>query len=274
VRVAEHTTTIDHVPVFYRTADDPASARLSPTLYLHDALTSSDDLVPFLERTGGVAPDMIGFGRSGKGGHLDYSPQGLVDFIQRFLSDRELDRIRVVGHGWGGALGLILARQQPALVERLVVMDGVPLVKGFAWSGPARLWRRPVIGELVMGSTSRRLLSKQLRRGTTQPQAWTADRLSAVWDQFDQGTQRALLRLHRAADETRLIELGTGLDSVTAPVQIIWGESDPWFDPGFADAYADRLHTAEVERVVGAGHWPWLDEPTVVDRVVDFLMRP
>src|SRR5579863_8174612 len=36
-------------------------------LYLHDALTSSDDLIPFLERTGGLAPDVVGFGRSGKG---------------------------------------------------------------------------------------------------------------------------------------------------------------------------------------------------------------
>jgi pimeloyl-ACP methyl ester carboxylesterase len=274
VRVAEHTTTIDHIPVFYRNAEEPGSAGLSPVLYLHEALTSSDDLVPFLERTGGVAPDLIGFGRSGKGGHLDYTPQGLLDFVQRFLADQALDRVRVVGHGWGGALGLMLAQQQPRLVERLAVIDPVPLLPGFVWPRLVRLWRRPVIGELIMGSTSKRLLSKHLRRGTVKPDAWTADRLAAVWDQFDQGTQRALIRLHRAADEAQRVKLGAHLASITAPVQIVWGEADPWLEPRYADAYAALLPRVEVERVAGAGHWPWLDQPRGVDLVVDFLYRP
>jgi pimeloyl-ACP methyl ester carboxylesterase len=221
-----------------------------------------------------VAPDVIGFGRSGKGGHLDYSPQGLVDFLRRFLFDRALDRVRVVGHGWGGALALILAQQQTTLVERLVVIDPVPLLDKFVWPTAARVWRHRLIGELVMGSTSRRLLAKQLRRATSRRDAWTADRLRTVWDQFDQGTQRALLRLHRAADESRLLELGAGLALVTAPVQIVWGAADPWFSPAFADAYAARLENAEVEHVAGAGHWPWLDQPRVVELVVDFLNRP
>lgn len=274
MRVAEHTTTIDSIPVFYRNAEDPGSLGTSPVLYLHGALTSSDDLVPFLERTGGWAPDLIGFGRSGKGGHLDYSPQGLVEFVQRFLADQGLDGVRVVGHGWGGALGLILAQQRPELVERLVVIDPVPLLEGFVWPGLVRLWRRPVIGELLMGSTSRRLLTNQLRKGTTSRDAWTADRLDAVWEQFDHGTQRALLRLHRAADESRLVDLGGGLASVQAPALILWGDADPWFESRFADAYAARMHTAEVEHVADAGHWPWLDKPRVLDLAAEFLTRP
>ena len=36
---------------------------------------------PFLERPGGIAPDLTGFGRSGKGGHLDYSLDGLTQFV-------------------------------------------------------------------------------------------------------------------------------------------------------------------------------------------------
>jgi len=272
VRVAEHTTTIDHVPVFYRSAEEAGSSGLSRVVYLHEALTSSDDVLPLLARTGGVAPDMIGFGRSGKGGHLDYTPEGMVDFVQRFLRHEGLDRVRLVGHGWGGALGLILAEQRPELVERLVVIDPVPLLEGFVWPRPVRLWRKPVIGELMMGSTPRWVLSQELR--SASPRAWTSDRLAVVWGQFDQGTQRALLRLHRAADEARLAQLGAGLAKIAAPVQIVWGQADPWFPARFADAYAARLSHAEVEQVAGAGHWPWLDEPRAGDPVVDFLTRP
>jgi pimeloyl-ACP methyl ester carboxylesterase len=274
VRVAEHTTTIDHAPVFYRSAGQSDSSGERPVLYVHDALTSSDDLVAFLERTGGLAPDLIGFGRSGKGGHLDYSPEGLVDFLDAFLLHLAVDRVSLVGHGWGGALGLLLAIRRPGLIERIVVINAVPLLDGFAWHRPARIWRRPVIGELAMGSTSRRLLSHQLRRGSTVPTAWSESRLATVWDQFDQGTQRALLRLHRAADETRLAELGGDLASLTIPALVLWGVSDPWFAPRFADAYAARLPDAKVEHIDGAGHWPWLDEPRLIDRVAEFLAPP
>jgi pimeloyl-ACP methyl ester carboxylesterase len=269
VRVAEHTTTLDDVPVFYRSAEGSL-----PVLYLHDAITSSDDLLAFLERTGGVAPDLIGFGRSAKGGHLDYSPSGIIDFLSAFLRTVELDRLRVVGHGWGGALGLLLAARNPKLIERLVLIDAVPLLEGFTWHRAARLWRRPVVGELVMGATSRRMLARQLRRGTTRPDAWAPTRLKAIWEQFDQGTQRALLRLHRAAGETQLAELGAELAAVTAPALVVWGDADPWFPASFADAYAARLNGASVEHIPEAGHWPWLDQPQVIDLVAAFLSRP
>jgi pimeloyl-ACP methyl ester carboxylesterase len=257
VRVDEHTTTIDHVPVFYR------SAGTGSVVYLHDAITSSDDWLPFLAETGGVAPDLIGFGRSGKGGHLDYSPEGLADFLIKLLGELRLDHVQLVGHGWGGALALLVALREPERVKRIVLIDPVPLLPGFSWHRPARLWRRRVIGELVMGSTSRRLLRKQLRKGSD---AWTNEQLNAIWKQFDQGTQRALLRLHRAADAFE-----PELSAITAETLIVWGERDPWFAAEFADAYASALPHATLERVADAGHWPWLEQPRVIELVAEFI---
>ena len=40
--------------------------------------------------------------------------------------------------------------------------------------------------------------------------------------------------------------------------------------PSLADAYALRLPHATVERVPGAGHWPWLDDPALTARVAGF----
>lgn len=271
MRVEEHTTTIDDVPVFYRTADGVDQGGLMP-VYLHEALTSSDDWTAFLERTGGLAPDVIGFGRSGKGGHLDYSPDGLTNFLEDFLDALDpSSRLQLVGHGWGGALALLLALRNPDRVDRIVLIDAVPLLEGFGWHGPARIWRRPVLGELVMGSISRGYLARTLRKSAVTAGAWPADRLAGVWEQFDQGTQRALLRLHRAADERCLAELGKPLGSLTMPALVIWGERDPWFPPEYGDAYGDALPRARVQRIANAGHWPWLDEPRVIDLVADFL---
>jgi pimeloyl-ACP methyl ester carboxylesterase len=52
---------------------------------------------------------------------------------------------------------------------------------------------------------------------------------------------------------------------------VLWGEADPWLDPRFADAYGARLANAQVTRVPEAGHWPWLDQPALVDQVIEFL---
>jgi pimeloyl-ACP methyl ester carboxylesterase len=287
VRVEEHTITIEHVPVFYRegvtdaAGEPPApgvarpapSAPGPPALYLHEALTSSADWLPFLERTGGIAPDLIGFGRSGKGGHLDYSPAGLTTFVERFLGELELERVKLVGHGWGAAIALLLAARDPRRIERLVLIDAVPLLGGVRWPRLVEMMRKPLLGELLMGSITRTMLARHLRRGAVRPGAWSDAELRAVWDQFDQGTQRALLRLHRRVDETRLAELGSELESLELPVLILWGERDSWFAPELAERYADRLPRASVSRVAEAGHWPWRDDPAAIEIVAEFLAK-
>ena len=55
-----------------------------------------------------------------------------------------------------------------------------------------------------MGATTRRLLARTLRSGTVAPNAWPDARIASIWEQFDQGTQRAILRLYRSADEREL----------------------------------------------------------------------
>lgn len=272
MRVDEHTIELDGSPAFYRRVSTSAAGAASHSpLYLHGVPTSSDDWIPFLERTGGIAPDLIGFGRSGKSGHLDYSLGGLAGFVERLLARLGIDRVTLVGHDWGAAVGLVFAQHRPERIERLVVCNAIPLLDGFHWHRAARLWRVPGVGEILMGSISRRLLARALRSGCANPDAWPDTRIATVWEQFDQGTQRAILRLHRSADERSLAAAGERLASIDAPALVLWGERDPWLPASFADAYAAKLPRAGAERVANAGHWPWLDQPAVVDRIAAFV---
>jgi pimeloyl-ACP methyl ester carboxylesterase len=262
VSVDEHTIELAGSPLFYRSV----SGAGVPALYLHGIPTSSDDFVELLERGGGVAPDLIGFGRSGKGGHLDYTVEGLADAVEPVLPERS----KLVGHDWGAVVALELAARHPERITKLVLCNPVPLLDGFEWSRLARIWRRPVVGELAMGSINRWLLARTLRTGAAEPEIWTARRITSVWEQFDQGTQRAILRLHRRTDARRLETERPRLQAVTAPALILWGEHDPWNQVRLAERFAELLPHATLERVGGAGHWPWLEQPAVAERIMEF----
>lgn len=270
--VAEHTAELDGQPVFWRAAPAPerADPDRAPVLYVHGVPTSSDDWLPFLTRTGGLAPDLLGFGRSGKGGQNDYSLDGIARFVERFLDEIvAVERVRLVVHDWGAA-ALAFAQRHPERIERLVILNGVPLLPGYRWHRVARLWRTPVLGELAMGLTLRPAMRRALRPAFADgavPDAF----VEAAMRHFDQGTQRAILRLYRSAPESLLAASGRGLSSLGMPALVGWGARDPYISSRFGDQYAAELPDARVVRVEDAGHWPWLDRPDLIDRIATFL---
>jgi pimeloyl-ACP methyl ester carboxylesterase len=267
VRVDEHTGELAGAPIRWRAAPAPGI----PPLYVHGAPLSSAELEPLLERTGGVAPDLPGFGRSAKGGHLDYSLQGQADFLEALLGRLGIDRLSLFLHGTGAGAGLTLAQRRPQRIERLVLCDALPLLPGFEWPAIARGLRRPVLGELLMGATNRRLLARVLRAAAAGEEVFSPQRLARIWEDFDQGTQRAILRILRDGSPERLRASGAGLSRLGMPSLILWGERDPWFAPRFADDYARVLGRARVKRIAAAGHFPWLARPEVVELIAGFL---
>jgi pimeloyl-ACP methyl ester carboxylesterase len=269
--VSEHTGSMAGQPVFWRSAPPPDGAPPAPVLYLHGVPTSSDDWVAFLERTGGVAPDLPGFGRSGKRGDGRYTLDGYPDWLEAFLDARGIDRIRLVVHDWG-AVGLVLAQRRPERVERLVILDAVPLLEGYRWHRLAQVWRLPVLGEAAMGAVTRPGIRLALRAASPAPGPMPEWFLDQVMAHLDAGTQRAILRLYRSAPPRALAAAGAALGTVRCPALVVWGDRDPYMPPRFAEAYAGALGSpAEVLRLPDAGHWPWIDRPDLVDTVAAFL---
>jgi pimeloyl-ACP methyl ester carboxylesterase len=235
----------------------------APVLYVHGVPNAGVMWKPFLERTGGIAPDLPGFGDSGKRGDLDTSFEALGRFVGDFADHLGLERVRLCVHDWG-AVGLLWAMREPERVERLVVIDAVPFLPGYRWHFVARQWRRRGIGELSMGAAVGPIARRALPR----------EMVDEVLADFDVGTQRSILRLYRSAPEAALERAGRDLDRLTCPALVLWGERDPFIAPSFAAAFAEALGgPAEAEVVPGAGHWPWLRAPNVVTNVTDFLVR-
>lgn len=264
--VLERREEMDGQPLFWR----EAASEGTPALYLHGVPTSSDDWVHFLAAGGGLAPDLPGFGRTTKRADNDFTMHGLAAWLERFLAVRELERVRLVVHDWG-AIGLLWAMREPERVERLVVMNAVPFLPGYRWHRWARMWRTRVVGELAVGSMVRPVLKVASRAATPRRGPMPQRFLDEVDAHFDQGTQRAILQLYRGAPPDELARAGEGLGRIACPALVLWGRADPYVPERFAHGYAAALGDATLELLDDAGHWPWVDRPEVVQRVVDFL---
>jgi pimeloyl-ACP methyl ester carboxylesterase len=260
--ITEHREKIAGMETFWREAAPEGSA--TPTLYVHGVPTNADEWTPFLQRTGGVALDLPGFGRSEKPMHFDGSLGGYNAFLQAFIAQLGWERFNLVVSDWGG-MALVTAQELSQRVERVVIINAVPLLPGYRWHRLARIWRTPVIGEIAMGLTTKSIARRLTRDARPDGRPLPDELLESIWDHFDQGTQRAILKLYRGAPPKLLEEAGARLGELTAPTLVIWGEQDPYLPTSFARLYAETLPNAELKLLPDAGHWPWLDDPSVVE---------
>ncbi len=250
----EHTVDLASANAFYRSAP----AQITPTpVFIHGVPTSADVWDPVLDATGGIALDLPGFGRSDKGGHLDYSVDGLAHAVGVLIDRLELESVSLVGHGWGAVVASEVAAQRGPATGRLVLIN--PIALDLPWPRAARICNTRGAGELAMGALTRRVFARLLRRGGR----WRDDQLNALWEQFDQGTQRAILRLHRA-------DAPTG-PPPRAQTLVLYGDQDPWLGHEHAQRAAATLPNATLQTLPGAGHWPWLDRAETVQTIADFL---
>lgn len=269
-RVVERELEVAGVRTNYREARDGGAPNI---LYVHGVPTASWDWIPHLERTGGVAPDLPGFGSSAKPAGFEHTIDGYDRWLEAFVDALELERFSLVVHDWG-SVGLALAQRVPERIDRLVIHTCVPFLPGYRWHWVARIWQRPVMGELFMATSSKwgfKQISRQSNAAPGPLPEWFIDR---IWRDFDPGTRRAILQLYRSSPPEVLARAGARLGELRCPALVLWPTDDPYLGVEFGRGYADALGgEVELEIVENAGHWTWLDRPAVIDRAADFL-RP
>lgn len=107
-----------------------------PTLLLLHSLSANAHVFDGLLRAGltkdfnVVIPDLPGRGDSSKT-HFDYSQEGQSLALIRLLDHLDVDKATLVGHSFGGFLGMFLAAHYPERIEGLVLLDSAPMLNPY-----------------------------------------------------------------------------------------------------------------------------------------------
>lgn len=254
----------------------PADAE-EAVVFVHGNPGSSRDWEALLRRAGelarAVAVDMPGFGRADKPEEFEYTVHGYARHLDLVLEALGIRRAHLVLHDFGGPWGLAWGASRPdRLASVTLINTGVLL--GYRWHYLARIWRTPVVGELFQATATRPAFHLLLKHGN--PRGLPRPFVDRMYDDYDAGTRRAILRLYRATHD--LGAAGAALAAVLRPLRypalVVWGKHDPYIPVRYAGRQREVFPDASIVILDGSGHWPFADDPArVADALVPFLRQ-
>jgi pimeloyl-ACP methyl ester carboxylesterase len=245
-------------------------------LFLHGHPGCGRDWSGLLEPVGefarAVAVDLPGFGRADKPRDFGYRVERYATWIDAMRHELGLRRLHLVMHDFGGPFGLIwAAMNRDDFASAVLINTG--FMRGLRWHRMARMWRKPLLGELLMLAATKRAFTRGLSQGS--PSGLPPEFLERTWEEWDRHTRRAVLELYRATGPPdRLAELlAPAFAELDRPALVVWGAGDPFLPVEYAHGNKEAFPSAEIV-VLDSGHWPWLDQPeAAAAAILPFLRR-
>lgn len=231
-----------------------------PILLLHGEPTWSylyRHMIPELAVAGRViAPDLIGFGRSGKPAATNaYTYRSHVRWMRKFVESLALDRVTLVCQDWGGLIGMRVLSQIPERFARLVATNtGLPIGQGASeaflkWRHFSQNVATLEAGRLVDSALTRRVLNSAEKAAYDAPFPSRDYQAGAL-------VFPRLVPAHSdhpgAYENIQAIER---LKQIEIPVLLPWGDADPITAPAEAHLRSIFRNAAPPLRLAGAGHF-------------------
>jgi len=255
----------------------PAEASTA-AVFVHGNPGSCDDWEPLVGAVGGiglraVAFDLPDFGETIAPAGFEHSAPGYAAFLDAAFAALGIERVHLVLHDFGGPIGLTWAATNAERIASITLID-IGILPGYKWHRLARIWRTPVLGELFQATATRTAFRALINRD--EPRGLPRPFVDRMFDHYDRRTKRAVLKLYRATDEPGAPdpELVAALKSADPPALVIWGGGDAYLPSSYAERQREFLSKAEVHVLPHSGHWPFVDDPAEVERLLlEFLGR-
>jgi len=263
--------------VFFR------SAGSGPVVVLVHGITSTSatwaNVLPYLaERFTVIAPDLLGHGESAKP-RGDYSLGAYASGVRDLLIALGHERATFVGHSLGGGVAMQLAYQFPEHCERLVLVSSGGLGREInallrAVSLPGSELVLPLlVNEQLLGVG--RVIGRLLGRIGLRVHTDVGEVLRGHASLSDGDARAAFLHTLRAIVDLRgqRVNARDRLYLAQAiPFLLVWGERDPIIPVEHGREAHRRVPGSRLEVFPAAGHFPHLDDPLRLARLLtDFM---
>lgn len=228
-----------------------------------------------------IVPDHLGCGLSDKPQGYPYSLQKHIENLVYLIDHLDLRQITLLGHDWGGTIGL------GAAVQRLDRFARIVLFNTGAFPPPRvprriALCRTPVLGKLAVRGANlfARAATWMATARKGRIDKTVADGLLAPYDNWQNriGIERFVADIPLSSHHPNyavLKRLESDIQVLAQrPVLLIWGMRDWCFTPACLERFEGIFPDAKVHRIEDAGHWVVEDATTqVIQKVGEFLER-
>jgi pimeloyl-ACP methyl ester carboxylesterase len=234
---------------------------------------------PLAEHYRVICPDLRGLGWTDAPAD-GYEKDQLASDVLALLNELGLERVRLVGHDWGGWAGYLLCLRAPERVERYVALNILPPFIRPNLRSVVNLWRlwyqwviaAPVIGERVV----RMLATNPVLRWIGGRQStWTDEEREAFLGQLREPERaRASVRYYRTFQLKELPGLALRYRDahLRVPTRILFGTGDRVQQASALEGIERRGDDLAYELFPGVGHFIADERPDLVlDRALRFF---
>jgi len=225
-----------------------------------------------------VAVDHIGCGLSDKPQRYDYTLQTHIDNLCRLVEQLDLQDVALVGHDWGGAIGMGCLMAMPERFSRIVLLNTAAFPPPyFPWR--IRILQMPLAGPWAirgLNAFAGPAIHMATERPGGLPPAVRAGLLAPYGNWSDRVAVNAFVQdiPTRSSDATwKVLEsIEGGLAGLKQSRLLVWGMRDWCFRQECMDRFLKHWPDAKTLRLEKAGHYVLLDEPErVIETICNFV---
>jgi pimeloyl-ACP methyl ester carboxylesterase len=219
-----------------------------------------------------LALDQRGFGWSDApdGG---YEKENLASDVLAVLDALGVERVKLVGHDWGGWIGFLLCLREPDRFERYLALNILPPWTTMRAMAPHlwRFWYQWMVLSPVLGYRLHRggaFVPKVLAGASTDRSCWDRATLQAFAENLAEPARAmACVRMYRTFNlrEVPGIARGRYADArLRVPTLMLFGTDDAALPSQLLAGYERHAEEMQVELVDGCGHFIADERPELV----------
>lgn len=210
-----------------------------------------------------ITIDLPGCGRSAPA--PTYAVAQQADQTAAVLDELDVRQADIVGHSSGGYVATALVERRPDLVGDLILVSTGPSLSALLPQPPVvRLLSTPPFGPLVWAIRTDSMIRRAVAATAAAP-VTVPDEVLADMRTMSYRTLRAILAANTDYIEARTVP--ERLLDADKPPLVIFGDSDPRWDPASAREY-EAVPGAEIRYLRGVGHIAMLEDPVALGRLI------